>query len=148
MGGLLQIKDKALAANSLRRMLRAGVVIVFIVLVLLIIITTAASLFSEEGFDLTLFISLLGLCIIAWITRCMLFRQIVWVELKDKTVRFQTVGKEHFEINNGFPLRYKVNRNRYTFLIGGKWYSSCCSIDVLIDQVKELEKLGYFIYIE
>ena len=78
-------------------------------------------------------------------------RYIIDIELNNDTIVFSTLGKRKYAIKNNFPVAFsgrRRTRSLYLYIEGREYLGHPILYRVLRDQILELEKEGYFKYIE
>ena len=125
--------------------LLAGFIYLFIIFWTIFVFKLNGELDLSNGFEIIFF--LLGAtAIIIYNTR-----YIIDIELDNDTIVFSTLGKRKCAIKNNFPITFsgrRRTRSLYLYIEGREYLGHPLLYRMLRDQILELEKAGYFKYVE
>lgn len=99
----------------------------------------------SDVFDITFFLSV-ATAIVIYHTR-----YIIDIKLDNDTIVLSTLGKRKYTIKNGFPIAFsgrRRTRSIYLYIEGKEHPGYPLLYRSLRDQILELEKEGYFKYVE
>lgn len=117
----------------------------FLIVWSIIIFRLNGEIHFSDVFDITLFLSV-ATAIVIYHTR-----YIIDIQLNNNTIVFSTLGKRKYIIENYFPITFsgrRRTRSLYLYIEGKEYLGYPLLYRTLRDQILELEKAGYFKYVE